>query len=69
MGHRKEMAKRKHHMKTTKQKHRYMDYEKLDLPNPDVRYEHLDMMAIMKAQKSIVKQKTDRKLIRRMKKI
>ena len=69
MRHRKGMSKRNDRMMTTKQKHRYMDYEKLDLPNPDVRYRHLDVMAIIKAKKAIVKQKNERKLIRRAKRV
>jgi len=69
MRHKKGMSKRKSQNLTNKQKHRYMDYEKFDLPNPDVRYEHLDMMAITKAKRTIVRQKAERKIIRRIKKM
>lgn len=69
MGHRKAMSKRNTDKQTNRQKHRYMDYEKLDLPNPDVRYKYLDQMAIAKTKRSMVREKAERKMIRRIKKM
>ena len=69
MSHKKEMSKRNSHKQTKRQKQRYMDYEKMDMSNNDLRYMHPDIMGIIIAKEEVERQKEERKMIRRIKKM